>query len=641
MRKFLCLLSIAIFFSLCFAQVQRVREEGNLRLENVPEIPQQLIDSRLRYENTRSARFCGWLPNNKGMLIATRFAETTQLHVVEKPGGARKQVTFFAEPVRGTAVSSNGQVAFSKDVGGSEFYQIFHFDLDTAKYEMITDGKSRNSGMLWSNKGDAFAFYSTQRNGRDSDIYIHVAATKEQYMTMESKGLRLPLSWSPDDSKLLILEYISINESRLYIHEMVSGESQQLNPSEEKISYGDAVWSQDGKGIYLTSDFAGEFRQLYYYDLESKTFTSLTKDILWDVQSVTVSKTNSVAFTTNENGMTQVYIYNTTTQERSKVNVPVGTIGGLGFDNSGENLALTINTPQTPGDIFSYNLKDKSLQRWTHSEVGGLNTDKFVTPTLIHYPTFDKFGDKVREIPAFYYRPRGKGPFPVVVLIHGGPEGQYRPRFSSGIQYYLNELNVAVVAPNVRGSAGYGKSYLKLDNGYKREDSVKDIGKLLDWVAAQPELDSKKVLVAGGSYGGYMVLASMIHFNDRLSAGIDVVGISNFVTFLTNTKEYRRDLRRAEYGDEQDPKMKEFLMKISPTTQAYKISKPMLIAQGLNDPRVPVSESEQMVEMIRKNGGEVWYFLAKDEGHGFRKKKNANYYQYTAILFMQKFLLNK
>lgn len=639
MTKFLYLLCIAAFFPLCFAQTQRVREEGNLRLENVPEIPQELIDSRLRYENTRSAQFCGWLPDNKGMLIATRFAETTQLHVVERPGGARKQVTFFEEPIRSTAVSATGQVAFTKDVGGSEFYQIFQFDLNTAKYEMVTDGKSRNSAMLWSNKGDAFAFYSTKRNGRDSDIYIHVAENKNQYMTMESTGLRVPLSWSPDDSKLLILEYISINESRLYVHEMVSGESQQINPSEEKISYGDAVWSQDGTGIYLTSDVAGEFRQLHYYDLEQKTFTSLTQDIPWDVGSVAVNKKDYVAFTTNENGMTKVYLYNTTTKERSEVDVPVGTVGGLGFDNSGENLALTINTSQTPGDIFSYHLKDKKLQRWTYSEVGGLNTDLFVTPTLIHYPTFDKVGDKVREIPAFYYRPQGKGPFPVVVLIHGGPEGQYRPRFSSGIQYYLNELNVAVIAPNVRGSAGYGKSYLKLDNGYQREDSVKDIGKLLDWIAAQPELNSKKVLVAGGSYGGYMVLASMIHFNDRLCAGIDVVGISNFVTFLTNTKEYRRDLRRAEYGDEQDPAMKEFLLKISPTTQAYKINKPMLIAQGLNDPRVPVSESEQMVEMIRKNGGEVWYFLAKDEGHGFRKKKNANYYQYTAILFMQNFLL--
>ncbi|WP_372366963.1 alpha/beta fold hydrolase [Candidatus Uabimicrobium sp. HlEnr_7] len=639
MKKSLCILSATVFFSFCFAQVQRVREQGNLRLENIPEIPQKLIESRLRYENTRSANFRGWLPDKKGMIISTRFAETTQLHVVRKPGGARKQITFFAEPVRSVAVNSNGGILFTKDIGGSELYQIFHYDLANSQYHMLTDGQSRNSSMLWSNKGDAFAFYSTKRNGRDSDIYVCNPSSQRQYMTMESTGLRFPLSWSPDDSKILVMEYISINESKLYLHELMTGESEQINPSSEKISYGDAVWAQNGKGIYLTSDFAGEFRQLYYYDLEMKTFTNITKHIPWDVNQIAMSSKKWLAFTTNENGMTSIYLHNTQTKEENKIEVPIGTIGSLGFDQSSENLALTINTPQTPGDIFSYNIQSQQLERWTHSEVGGLNTENFITPKLIHYPTFDKINNEVRKIPAFYYRPKGNGPFPVVVLIHGGPEGQYRPRFNSGIQYYLNEMKVAVIAPNVRGSAGYGKSYLKLDNGYKREDSVKDIGKLLDWIALQPELNNKKILVAGGSYGGYMVLASMVHFNDRLSAGIDVVGISNFVTFLTNTKEYRRDLRRAEYGDERDPAMKEFLLKISPTTQVHKINKPMLIAQGLNDPRVPVSESEQMVEMIRKSGGEVWYFLAKDEGHGFRKKKNANYYQYTAILFMQKFLL--
>ena len=278
--------------------------------------------------------------------------------------------------------------------------------------------------------------------------------------------------------------------------------------------------------------------------------------------------------------------------------------------------------------------------RWTSSEVGGLNTSTFVTPELIEYETFDLVDGKPRKIPAFYFKPeKSNGPMPVLISIHGGPESQYRPFFRSTLQYYLNELGIAVLAPNVRGSNGYGKTYLQLDNGGKREDTVKDIGKLLDWIAQQPELDSGRVGVMGGSYGGYMVLAAMIQFNDRLRAGIDVVGISNFVTFLENTKAYRRDLRRAEYGDERDPEMRAFLNKISPTTNAHKIARPMFIAQGLNDPRVPASESEQMVKVIRENGGAVWYMLAKDEGHGFRKKTNRNFYSNVVALFLQTFLL--
>jgi len=324
--------------------------------------------------------------------------------------------------------------------------------------------------------------------------------------------------------------------------------------------------------------------------------------------------------------------------------LPIGQIYGMRFNPDGKRLGLVINRPQpqTPGDIYVQSLtKDMSLERWTYSEVGGLNTSTLVVPELIQYDTFDKVDGKQRKIPAFYFKPnKGKGPFPVVINIHGGPESQYKPFFSSTIQYFVNELGIAVLAPNVRGSSGYGKSYVKLDNGYKREDSVKDIGKLLDWIAGQSELDADRVLVFGGSYGGYMVLSSMTHYNDKLVGGIDVVGISNFVSFLENTKEYRRDLRRVEYGDERIPEMREFLTKISPVTNVDKISKPLLVVQGLNDPRVPVSESEQMVEAIRNNGSPVWYLLGKDEGHGFRKKSNRDFYLNSVVLFLEEYLIN-
>ncbi len=253
----------------------------------------------------------------------------------------------------------------------------------------------------------------------------------------------------------------------------------------------------------------------------------------------------------------------------------------------------------------------------------------------MRYPSFDTVDGKPREIPAWVYKPAGSGPHPVLINIHGGPEAQSQPIFSISTQQWI-ELGYAVITPNVRGSSGYGKTYLALDNGLKREDSVKDIGKLLDWIATQDELDASRIVLIGGSYGGYMVLSAMTHYNDRLRGAIDIVGISNFVTFLESTAEYRRDLRRPEYGDERDPEMREFLQKISPLNNAGKINKPMLIVQGQNDPRVPVTESEQMVAKIRANGGEVWYLVGLNEGHGFAKRDNADYYQWAVALFLEK-----
>ncbi len=447
--------------------------------------------------------------------------------------------------------------------------------------------------------------------------------------------------WAPDDKSIIVGKYVSANESYYYTLDLASKKLEQINPSSEKIAYGGAVFSKDGKGIFITSDENSEFQRLRYYDLKTKKFTVLTSDINWDVESFTLSKQgDKLAFTVNEDGMAKLYMLDTKTMKYTAVpGIPVGQVYGLSFHPDGKKLAMVLNTPQSSGDVSVMDLSNNSLERWTYSEVGGLNTSKFSIPELIHFPSFDQVDGKPRMIPAFITKPKGNGPFPVVIDIHGGPEGQAQPYFNPMYQYYANEMGIAVIEPNVRGSSGYGKSFLQLDNGFKREESVQDIGKLLDWIATQPDLDPKRVAVTGGSYGGYMVLASMTHFNDRIKCGVDIVGISNFVTFLTNTQDYRRDLRRVEYGDERDPKMNEFLQKISPTTNAHKITKPLFVVQGLNDPRVPYTEAEQMVDKIRKNSGEVWYLLAKDEGHGFRKKTNRDFYIWSEVLFLEKYLL--
>jgi len=642
------LLVLALLAPLAVRAQEKVerREEGNLVIEGIPEIPQRVIDRMFQYQNTRGASVTGWSADGSGIYISTRFGETSQIHFVGMPGGARTQMTFFNEPVGGASVCPNRDrngFLFGKDVGGGEFYQIFWFHVPTARYTMLTDGKSRNGGFSWSNRGDRFVYYSTKRNGRDWDLYIStVDKPQEAVPVLEQGGTWFPMDWSPDDSKLLVGRYVSANESYGYILDLATGELEQMNPSSKKIAYGGSIWSADGKGVFFSSDEDTEFQHLRYYDLGNKKQKILTEKIKWDVAGMSISHDRgTLAFTTNEDGITKLYLMDTAKMTYRPVEgFPVGSISGLAFSPDDSDLALTIATPSSTGDVYVLDLADMSIERWTWSEIGGLDGDSFARPELFHYPTFDEAGGKPREIPAFIFRPEGEGPHPVLISIHGGPEGQYTPYFSAGMQYMINDLGIAVIAPNVRGSSGYGKSYLKLDNWEKREDSVKDIGALIDWIGGQPDLDKSRICVFGGSYGGYMVYASMIHYNDRLRCGIDVVGISNFVTFLENTQEYRRDLRRVEYGDERDPGMRAILEKISPTANASMITKPMFIVQGFNDPRVPASEAEQMLAAIRANGGEAWYLLAMDEGHGFRKKSNRDYMTHSMMLFLEKYLLD-
>lgn len=644
-KHFISILFLFFYVSL-LAQIER-KETGNLIIENIPDIPNRIFERTLQYQNTRSASFLGWLPENNGMLISTRFGETSQIHKLEIPGGARTQITFFKEPVGGGVIPNNPNFngfLFSKDIGGNEFYQIYYFNMGNGSWKLLTDGKSRHGGIVWSNKSDKFSYYSTQRNGRDWDIYISSVNKPELAKPILSKGgAWSTIDWSPDDSKILVSKYISANESQLHILDLATLNLEQINPSKEKIAYGAATWLKNGTGIFVTSNEGSEFNELKYYDFSSKKFTSVTKDIPWNVENIALSDDGEkLAFTINEDGISKLFFLDTESMKYDEFeNIPIGLIYGLEFNEDNTELGLVINTPKTPGDIYSINTDSKKITRWTNSEVGGLNTNSFVEPELIHYPTFDRVNGEQRTIPAFVYKPQNrKSPFPVLINIHGGPEAQSRPSFSSTLQYWVNELGIAVIVPNVRGSSGYGKTYLSLDNGFKREESVQDIGKLLDWIETQPELDASKIGVIGGSYGGYMVLASMTNFNDRLKCAIDIVGISNFVTFLENTQDYRRDLRRVEYGDERIPEMREFLLKISPTTNANKITKPLFIVQGLNDPRVPATEAEQILQSIRDNGTEAWFLLAKDEGHGFAKKSNQDFYNNSTILFLEKFLLN-
>jgi dipeptidyl aminopeptidase/acylaminoacyl peptidase len=599
------------------------------------------------YQNARGARFLDWNPAGAGVLISTRFGETNQVHFVDHPGGDRQQLTFFKEPVQGGAYCpANGRQGFlfAMDTGGAEFYQLYYCDQKTGRSALLTDGKSRNTDAHWSHDGSLIAFSSNLRNGKDTDIRVmSLDKPGVSELAIEGNGSYEVLDWAPDNSRLVVQKYVSANESYLYEVERKTRKLTQLNPLPGKeVAYGRALYSRDGRKVYYVSDEAGEFLRLRELDLASGKTRALLKSPEWDVETLELSRDGKkLAYVANEDGIGKLYVLDLATgKPLSLPSLPIGQIADLKFNTAGTALGFTMNTPRTSGDVFSLDLHKKAVTRWTRSEVGGLDTDGFVVPKLVRYPTFDAVNGKAREIPAFYYKPtKHTGKRPVIISIHGGPEGQSVPVFSPNFQFYLNELGIAILEPNVRGSTGYGKTYLALDNGFKREDSVKDIGALLDWIATQPDLDASRVGVMGGSYGGYMTLASMFHFNDRLRAGMDMVGISNFVTFLENTQDYRRDLRRVEYGDERDPQMRAHQLRISPTTNAHKITKPLFVGQGLNDPRVPVGEAEQIVKTVRANGGKVWYLMAKDEGHGFQKKSNRDFFYRSLAMFWEQHLL--
>jgi dipeptidyl aminopeptidase/acylaminoacyl peptidase len=626
---------------LAHAQEGVVPPNENLVVEGVPPITRALVDEIGQYTESRSAAFLSWHPKQREMLIQTRFADVPQIHQVKMPLGARTQLTFYPERVASAhwrPGSGDGWV-FSKDIGGNEFFQLFWKDAASGKVTMLTDGKSRNTGGVFSRSGRKFAYESTKRTGKDTDIYwLEPGVPNSEKLLMQVEGGGWSVSdIAPDERSILVHNYKSANESEIWWLDLQSGARKQLTQP-GRVSYSGATFTPDGKSVIFTSDKDNEFSRLVRMDVASSAWDILTPDTRWDVGGFALSDDGRyLAYAVNEAGMEKLHVLELASKRQLTLPaLPAGTLGGLSFHSNNRDLAFTVSSARTPADAFSVDVTTGTLTRWTASETGGLDPQAFVEPTPISWRSFDG-----REIYGFLYQPpaRFAGPRPVILNIHGGPESQFQPGFLGRTNYLLNELGVAMIFPNVRGSTGFGKTYLAADNWEKREDSVKDIGALLDWIKTQPGLDANRVMVMGGSYGGYMTLASMTHYNDRLRGGLDVVGISNFVTFLEKTEGYRRDLRRVEYGDERDPKMREHLLRISPTNNVGKITKPMFIVQGKNDPRVPLNEAEQMVAALRKNGAKVWYLMAKDEGHGFAKKKNSDYQFYATVRFIQDVLL--
>ncbi len=625
------------------AQNATIAPAENLVVDGVPKIPSAVAETAGRYGAVRAAGLSDWHPTRREMLISTRFGDTGQLHLVKMPGGARQQLTFFADAVGGGRFHPNGgdYIVFSKDVGGGEWFQLYRYDMESGNVTLLTDGKSRNLFGAWSSSGDRVAYMSTRRTGKDTDLWVTNPADPktDRMLTQLTGGGWDPLDWSPDDKKILLREEISINESYLWLVDTNTGEKTALTPRDvaEKVSYGEGRFSKDGKRIYVTTDKDSEFHRLATMNLATKQMAYLTTRIPWDVEAFEITRDGKrIAFLSNEEGVGVLHVLDAATEkEMALPKLPVGVIGGLRWHANGKELGFTLRTARASGDCYSLDVAGAKLERWTYSE-SAVKTDAFPEAELVRWKSFDG-----KMISGFLYRPAAKftGKRPVLVDIHGGPEGQSQAGFLGRNNYLLNELGIALIYPNVRGSTGYGKTFSLLDNGFKREDTYKDINALFDWIATRPDLDAGRIAVMGGSYGGHMVLAVSTFYSDRIRCTVDIVGISNLVTFLEHTEAYRRDLRRVEYGDERDPKMREYLEKIAPMNHIEMIKKPMMVVAGKNDPRVPVSESEQIVAALKKSGTPVWYVMAKDEGHGFRKKPNQDYQFYATVEFLQEYLL--
>lgn len=614
----------------------------NLEAVGIPPIPASLVREVQPYTGIYGLPLAGWDTTKRAILLKG-LSSVTWVSRVESPGGTPKTTGIYIQAPGIYDVYFQPQanyLAYTRDTNGDEAFQLYLYNTKTRASALLSDGKSRNTEPVWSNSGEKIVYGSSPTGAQGVNLrLINPHDPKSDRLLTQSSGSYLKAyDWSPDDRRIVFCDFTSNTVSSLWLVDADTGAKTPLSPHTNKAElYDSPQFSKDGKGIYVVTDHDSDVRRLAYIELATKRFKYLTSGSKWDVDEFQLSPDGkTLAFTTNEDGLSRLHILNAATSEESKVSqLPNGIISDLKWHKNSTDLAFNFKNPRTPNDVYSLNTKTGEVEFWSRSVTNGVDTSKFSMPEIIHWKTFDD-----RTLSGYLYRPPPKftGKRPVIIDIHGGPEEQYRPGFGYEDYYFLNELGVVKIYPNVRGSSGFGKTFLALDNGTRRVDAVKDIGALLDWIKTQPDLDAERVLVQGSSYGGYLALSVATDYGDRIRATISDSGISNLATFVEHTEGWRRDLQRAEFGDERDPKTKEFMERTAPLNNAENIKNPLMIIQGRNDPRVPVSESASIVKAT-KSRIPVWYLLAKDEGHGFVRQSNRDVRLYSTILFVKEFLL--
>ena len=641
--------TLTILFLLCQLSSkaqENIQVSQNLTALNIPAIPKSIIDEVKPYTESRSASLLCYHPLKHEMLVSTRFGNTNQIHKVVAPLGDRKQITFFDEAPKDATYEPivGNYFLFTKDKGGNEFTQLFKYDCTTGQSVMLTNGKrTQNGNITWSKKGTAILYTATSESNGDRDIYsMNPLNASSSKLLIKNNGGGWSISdWNEEANTILMNQSISINQSAIWIANTQTNSKVKLNPENEpKAVYNSIAFTKDQQSVFAITNVNSEFLYPAKINIATGKCTKLVNGFNWDINNFELNEEQTkAAFVVNEAGISNLYVQDLASGKLTAINMKtVGVISRLTWKKDSSILAFNFGSYDASSDVYEWDEKNNTITRWTESELGGLNMNGLKAPELIQWKSFDGL-----SISGFLYRANSqyKGKRPVIINIHGGPEGQSLPVFIGRNNYYLNELGVSIIYPNVRGSVGYGKTFTDKDNGFKREESVNDIGALIDWIAQQPDFDASKIMITGGSYGGYMTLACATHYSEKIKCALDVVGISNFKTFLQNTESYRRDLRRVEYGDERDSAMLAFFEKISPYNNVDKIKKPLFIVQGKNDPRVPYTESQTMFNKLVKEGSATaWFLMADDEGHGFNKKPNQDFQFYATIMFVKKYLLD-
>jgi dipeptidyl aminopeptidase/acylaminoacyl peptidase len=611
----------------------------NIEAIGVPPIPSSLARDLQPYTSIYGLPLAGW-DNEKREIWLKGLSSAAWISRVKSPGTVPEISSIFIQSSGIYDVYFQPQakyLAYTRDENGNESFQLYSYEIGARKTTLLSDGKSRNTEPVWSNAGDKIVYSSTPSGGSGVSLrLLNPFEPKTDLLLAPSSGSYLKAyDWSPDDKQIVYCDFTSNTTSALWLIDVANGSKVLLSPKTKQTEFYDyPQFSKDGKGIYVVTDHDSDFRRLAYFDLASRQIKYVPSARQWDVEEFQIAPDGkAIAFITNEDGISRLHLYDVVNgKERASAQVPIGIISDIKWRKDSSELAFNFKSSRTPNDVYSVNAQTGTVELWVAT---GADTSKFSEPELIHWPTFDK-----RIVSGFIYRPpvNFKGKRPVIIDIHGGPEEQYRPGFIYDNNYFLNELGVAKIYPNARGSSGYGKAFLRLDDGLQREGAVKDIGALLDWIKTQPDLDADRVLVEGTSYGGYLALATAFTYADRIRAVISDSGISNLASFVERTEGWRREIQRAEFGDERDAKTKEFMERTAPLTNAQKMKKPLLIVQGQNDPRVPVSEAARLVAAT-KDRIPVWYIVAKDEGHGFVQQNNREYRLYATVLFVKEFLL--
>lgn len=611
---------------------------GDLIYDGIPDRPLGSGETLDAYLSARQATPLGFTPKGQ-LLILTRFGETDQLHLVDHPMGERRQITFLREPITQAAFSpdpNRDAFFFERDTAGDGNTQVYYQRIGDAAPRRLTDGRSVNGGPLWSNSGREIALFTTARTGISYDIDIvdpDSGALPRLAVTGDGSAW-YPLDWSADDRKLLVEKHVSAQEDYLYIVDLASGQKREIDSSPAKVAIADAKFSRDGTGIYILSDREGDTAKVRYVNMFTGEKNDISARSPWDVERFALSKDGHyLAYVTNEGGLGRLDLVDLRThQDLMPPRLPfTGVIDSLDFDRDGKRLAFGLSAANQPRDAYVLDIEANRLEAWTASETGPLDRKKFVVPHLTQFPTFDRIDGKPRQLPLYLYEPSAPGPHPVLIVLHDGAESQFRPRFDPWIQYVVNELGFSVVAPNVRGSGGYGKSYFALDKGMLREDAVKDMGALLVWLGLDTRFDAKHIVVSGG----YLALATLVNYGDRLRGAVDFAGITDYVGWMSTTPPYLQSERRADFGDERDVDTRAYLRRISPLTGADRIARPLLEVHGKNDPRVPMSQSDELANRLRSRGTIVWFLKATDEGHRFARREDVDAYYRTFAQFLE------